>query len=179
MESDFAKVEGVIDVVSGFTGGTLKNPTYNGDHSGHYEAVRVTYDPQIVSYRDLLGHFWINIDPFDARGQFCDKGASYLSAIFVSDAAEQQLAEESRQSVQQWFGGREVATRILDRTTFYPVEEYHQDYAEKNPLRYYYYRSGCGRDRRLAELWQTKPDDDEGGFLRDIARSLGKLIRDH
>lgn len=160
MESDFAKVEGVIDVVSGFTGGTLKNPTYNGDHTGHYEAVQVTYDPQVVSYRDLLGHFWINIDPFDARGQFCDRGTSYLSAIFVSDAAEQQLAEESRQSVQQWFGGREVVTRILDRTMFYPVEEYHQDYAEKNPLRYYYYRSGCGRDRRLAELWQTKPDDD-------------------
>jgi peptide-methionine (S)-S-oxide reductase len=179
MESDFSKVDGVIDVVSGFTGGTLENPTYNGDHTGHYEAVLVTYDPQLVSYRELLGYFWINIDPFDSRGQFCDKGPSYLSAIFVSDAAERQLAEESKLSVQQWFGGQEVATRILDRNTFYPVEEYHQDYAKKNPLRYSYYRSGCGRDRRLAELWYKKPDADEGGFLTAIASSLGRLIRDH
>ena len=96
MEADFEKVVGVTDVVSGFTGGTLPNPTYNGNHDGHYEAVEITYDPNQLSYQQLLEYYWVNIDPFDDRGQFCDKGHSYLAAIFVADEAERKIAEESK-----------------------------------------------------------------------------------
>jgi len=156
MESDFEKVEGVTDVVSGFTGGTLENPTYKGDHSGHYEAVKITYDPNKISYEGLLGHYWINIDPFDARGQFCDKGHSYLSAIFVGNETEKLLAEQSRKKVVERFPDQDVVTPILPASTFYPIkgdESYHQDYYKNYPLRYKYYRFGCGRDKRLAEIW--------------------------
>lgn len=159
MESDFEKLAGVTDVVSGFTGGTLKNPTYNGNHSGHYEAVEVSYDPAKVSYQDLLAYYWVHIDPFDARGQFCDKGHSYMSAIFVANAKERALAEQSRQKVVAQFPDQQVATSILDANTFYPVqgnESYHQDYYKKNPLRYKYYRYACGRDSRLHDIWGDK-----------------------
>lgn len=156
MESDFEKVEGVTDVVSGFTGGTLENPTYKGDHSGHYEAVKITYDPNKISYEGLLDHYWVNIDPFDARGQFCDKGHSYLSAIFVGNETEKLMAEQSRKKVVERFPDQEVVTPILPASTFYPIkgdESYHQDYYKNYPLRYKYYRFGCGRDKRLAEIW--------------------------
>ncbi len=156
MESDFEKLEGVTDVISGFTGGTVENPTYKGNHDGHYEAVEVTYDPEVVSYKELLEYFWINIDPFDARGQFCDKGHSYLSAIFVANATERKLAEESKQKVIANFPDQTVVTPILDAGTFYPVkgdEEFHQDYYKKSPLRYKFYRWNCGRDQRLQEIW--------------------------
>lgn len=156
MESDFEKVEGVSEVVSGFTGGTAKNPTYNGDHTGHYEAVRVFYDPEKVSYKELLNHYWVNIDPFDDRGQFCDKGHSYLSAIFVADEEQRRLAEQSRQKVVAEFPDKEVVTPILPAATFYPIkgeESYHQDYYKKSPLRYKFYRYSCGRDDRLEEIW--------------------------
>lgn len=156
MESDFEKLEGVTDVVSGFTGGTLRNPTYNGNHTGHYEAVEITYDPEIISYEELLKHYWINIDPFDDKGQFCDKGPSYLSAIFVSNENERNLAEQSRQTVVERFPDKAVVTPILDASTFYPIkgdESYHQDYYKKSPIRYKYYRYNCGRDRRLKEIW--------------------------
>lgn len=159
MESDFEKLNGVTDVISGFTGGTLKNPTYNGNHQGHYEAVEVTYDPKIVSYQDLLDHFWVNIDPFDDRGQFCDKGHSYLSAIFVANKQERALAELSRKKVVQQFPNQKVVTPILAVSTFYPIkgnESYHQDYYKNNPIRYKYYRWGCGRDKRLKEIWGNK-----------------------
>lgn len=143
MESDFEKLAGVTDVVSGFTGGTLKNPTYNGDHSGHYEAVEITYDPKKVGYQALLDHFWVNIDPFDARGQFCDKGHSYLSAIFVANENEKKLAEQSRQKVVKQFPNKKVITPILQAATFYPIkgnESGHQDYYKNNPVRYKFYR---------------------------------------
>ena len=156
MESDFEKLPGVTDVVSGFTGGTLENPTYNGDHTGHYEAVEVTYDPDIVSYQQLLDHYWVNIDPFDARGQFCDKGPSYLSAIFVANDLERELAEASRVKVVERFPNRKVVTPIHDASVFYPIkgdESYHQDYYKKSPVRYKFYRWNCGRDQRLAEIW--------------------------
>lgn len=156
MESDFEKLAGVTDVISGFTGGTLKNPTYNGDHSGHYEAVEVTYDPKKISYQALLDHFWVNIDPFDARGQFCDKGHSYLSAIFVANDKEKKLAEQSRRKVVEQFPNKKVITPILKASTFYPIkgnEIGHQDYYKKNPVRYKFYRFNCGRDRRLQEIW--------------------------
>ena len=156
MESDFEKLPGVTDVVSGFTGGTLKDPIYYGDHTGHYEAVQVSYDPQKVSYQALLDYYWRNIDPFDARGQFCDKGQSYLSAIFVANEMERKLAEQSRQKVVAQFPGKRVITPILKATTFYPIkgdESYHQDYYKKNPVRYNFYRYTCGRDARLKEIW--------------------------
>lgn len=156
MESDFEKLEGVTDVVSGFTGGTIKNPTYTGNHQGHYEAVEVTYDPRVVSYKKLLDHYWVNIDPFDARGQFCDKGPSYLSAIFVANEEERKLAESSRESVVSQFPDKKVITPILNASTFYPIkgkESYHQDYYKNNSTRYKYYRWRCGRDQRLKDIW--------------------------
>ena len=157
MESDFEKLAGVTDVVSGFTGGTLKDPTYNGDHTGHYEAVEVSYDPAQVSYRNLLDYYWVHIDPFDAKGQFCDKGSSYRSAIFVADEQQRKLAEQSLRKVQAMFPDQQVATVILPAGTFYPIKgkegEYHQDYYKKNPLRYHYYRYTCGRDQRVQEIW--------------------------
>ena len=159
MESDFEKVKGVTDVISGFTGGTLKNPTYNGNHRGHYEAVEITYDPKIVSYQQLIDHFWVNIDPFDDRGQFCDKGHSYLSAIFVANESERKIAEESRKKVVNQFPGKKVVTPILPASTFYPIkgdESYHQDFYKNNPVRYKVYRWNCGRDQRLKQIWGDK-----------------------
>ncbi len=159
MESDFEKLEGVTDVVSGFTGGTLANPTYNGNHSGYYEAVEITYDPKRVSYKQLLDFYWVNIDPFDARGQFCDKGPSYLSAIFVENEIEKEIAEQSKREVVEKFPDRKVVTPILNSSIFYPItgkESYHQDYYKNNPIRYKTYRWRCGRDKRLREIWGDK-----------------------
>ncbi|GFD77811.1 peptide methionine sulfoxide reductase MsrA [Alteromonas sp. KUL156] len=159
MESDFEKLEGVTDVVSGFTGGIAPNPTYNGNHEGHYEAVKITYDETKLSYRDILDHFWVNIDPFDARGQFCDKGPSYLSAIFVANDQERTLARETKAAVQAQFPNKEVVTPILDASAFYPIkgdEIGHQDFYKKSPVRYKFYRWNCGRDQRLKEIWGDK-----------------------
>lgn len=159
MESDFEALPGVSEVVSGFTGGELENPTYNGDHSGHYEAVEITYDPNIVSYQGILDHYWVNIDPFDDRGQFCDKGHSYLSAVFVSSAEERLIAKKSRQQVVDMFPDQTVVTPILEANTFYPIagkESYHQDYYKNNPIRYKGYRWRCGRDSRLRDIWGDK-----------------------
>ena len=156
MESDFEALHGVSEVVSGFTGGELINPTYNGDHTGHYEAVEITYDPEIVSYQGILDHYWVNIDPFDSRGQFCDKGHSYLSAVFVATPEERALAEKSRQAVVEMFPDQTVVTPILTTNTFYPIagdESYHQDYYKNNPIRYKGYRWSCGRDKRLRDIW--------------------------
>jgi peptide-methionine (S)-S-oxide reductase len=159
MESDFEKLEGVSEVISGFTGGELENPTYNGDHTGHYEAVEVIYDPAVVSYKDLLAHYWVNIDPFDSRGQFCDKGPSYLSAVFVANEQQRQLAEASKRRVVDEFPQRTVVTPILETSVFYPIkgrESIHQDYYKKNPVRYNLYRWNCGRDSRLTEIWGSR-----------------------
>ena len=159
MESDFEKLEGVSDVISGFTGGTLKNPTYSGNHTGHYEAVEITYDPNIVTYQGLLDHFWVNIDPFDARGQFCDKGFSYLSAVFVADEKERELAELSKQKVIAQFPNQKVVTPIILSKIFYPIkgnESFHQDYYKTNTVRYKLYRWNCGRDQRLTDIWGDK-----------------------
>ena len=159
MESDFEKLEGVTDVISGFTGGTLKNPTYNGNHEGHYEAVEITYDPEKVSYKELLDYYWVNIDPFDDKGQFCDKGPSYLTAIFVANERERKLAEESRRQVVEQFPGKKIITPILNTSIFYPIrgkEIHHQDYYKKSPYRYKVYRWSCGRDKRLKEIWGDK-----------------------
>lgn len=154
-EADFEKVDGVVDVVSGYTGGRVRNPSYeqvSAGGTGHYEAVLVTYDPSKVKYSDLLSVFWRNVDPFDAEGQFCDKGESYRAAIFPSSVAERKAADASREYLVAHFK-RDLATRIITRAQFYRAEDYHQDYYKKNPLRYRYYRSRCGRDDRLAEVW--------------------------
>jgi len=153
MESAYQEHQGVSDVVSGFTGGTLQNPTYQGRHDGHYEAVKVTYDTAQVSYQQLLDFYWVNVDPFDNRGQFCDKGFSYRSAIFVSDDSERALAEQSLAVVESEFTGQTVYTEVLDVTQFWPVEAGHQDYYLTNPIRYKYYRWNCGRDQRLQQIW--------------------------
>lgn len=156
MESDFEKLKGVSDVVSGFSGGEITNPIYNGNHQGHYEAVEITYDPAVVSYEKLLEYYWVNIDPFDAKGQFCDKGPSYLSAIFVANDEEKKIAEASRERVVKQFPDMKVITPILKAATFYPIqgkESYHQDYYKTNSVRYKYYRWRCGRDQRLKDIW--------------------------
>jgi peptide-methionine (S)-S-oxide reductase len=159
MESDFEKLAGVTDVVSGFTGGILKNPTYNGNHQGHYEAVEITYDPKQISYKEILDHYWVNIDPFDDKGQFCDKGHSYLSAIFVANRKEREIAEKTKESVKKQFPNQIVATKILEKSTFYPIqgdERYHQDYYKNHPVRYKFYRWSCKRDERLKQIWGAK-----------------------
>ncbi len=156
MESDFEKLAGVTDVVSGFTGGALENPTYKGNHTGHFEAVKITYDAEKVTYEQLLAYFWVNIDPFDSRGQFCDKGPSYLSAIFVANDKEGKIAEQSRRKIVEEFPDLHVVTPILQASTFYPIkgrESYHQDFYKKSPVRYRAYRWNCGRDKRLKEIW--------------------------
>lgn len=161
MEADFEKLEGVTDVISGFTGGALKNPTYRGNHQGHYEAVLITYDPNRISYQELLDHYWVNIDPFDAEGQFCDKGSSYLSAIFVANETEKQIAEQSKKEIEDRFPNERVVTPVLNASTFYPIkgdESYHQDYYKNNPIRYKAYRWNCGRDKRLKEIWGDVKD---------------------
>jgi len=158
-EADYEKLEGVTDVISGFTGGTLKDPTYNGNHEGHYEAVEITYDPDKVSYKELLDHYWVNIDPFDDKGQFCDKGPSYLSAIFVANELERKLAEKSKRKVEAQFPNKKVVTQILNASIFYPIkgnESYHQDFYKKSPIRYKAYRWNCGRDKRLKDIWGDK-----------------------
>jgi len=161
MEADFEKLEGVGEVVSGFTGGELKNPTYNGNHEGHVEAVKITYDPAKISYKELLDHFWINIDPFDAEGQFCDRGPSYRSAIFVQNEKERKIAEKSKKGIQKMFPDKKVVTPIRKASTFYPIkgdEIYHQDYYKKSSVSYKFYRWNCGRDQRLEEIWGDKTD---------------------
>lgn len=160
MEKDFDALPGVSDVVSGFTGGELKNPSYNGNHDGHYEAIKVSYDADKITYQELLEYYWHRIDPFDAGGQFCDRGHSYQSAIFVANAKQKQLAENSKQKLQAQFKDSKVVTPILAAGTFYPIkgdESYHQDYYKKSPLKYKFYRWKCGRDQRLKEIWGKKP----------------------
>ena len=155
MEPPFDALPGVLSTTSGYTGGTTVTPTYeqvSGGGTGHAEAVQVTYDPTKISYRQLLDVYWRNIDPLAKDRQFCDVGRQYRSAIFYGSEEERRLAEESKQRLEQARGWR-VVTEIVPVGPFYPAEEYHQDYYRKNPLRYKYYRFGCGRDRRLEELW--------------------------
>lgn len=156
MESDFEKLEGVSEAVSGFTGGKAPNPTYKGDHEGHYEAIEVTYDPLVVSYQQLLDYYWLNVDPFDAQGQFCDKGHSYLSAIFVANEKERTLAHASREKIVDQFSPQTVVTPVLPTAAFYPIkgdESYHQNYYKNSPKKYAFYRWRCGRDKRLNDIW--------------------------
>jgi peptide-methionine (S)-S-oxide reductase len=157
MEPPFDALDGVLSTSSGYTGGTVENPTYeqvSQGGTGHREAVRVEYDPARVSYPQLLDTFWHNVDPLDGGGQFCDRGRQYASAIFVADAEQRRLAEASKQALELSKRFEQpIATGILAAGTFYAAEDYHQDYARRNPLRYRFYRSGCGRDARLKAVW--------------------------
>ena len=155
MQPAFDKTNGVIDTVVGYTGGHTSNPTYEEvgtGRTGHYEAIEVHYNPDIVTYSKLLDSFWRNIDPFDASGQFCDKGPTYRSAIFYLSPEQKKLAEETKKAVEERFK-QPVVTEILKANTFWPAEAYHQDYYIHNPVRYKFYRYRCGRDARLKELW--------------------------
>jgi len=164
MEPPFDKLEGVIATTSGYTGGHTENPTYkqaSSDTTGHYEALQVTYDPSIVGYETLLNVFWHNVDPLDAKGQFCDKGESYRTAIFYNNDAQKNLAEASKKElVDSKYFKEEVVAVIKEAKTFYPAEGYHQDYYQKNTVRYKYYRFACGRDNRLEELWKNSAGKD-------------------
>jgi peptide-methionine (S)-S-oxide reductase len=157
VEADFDKVPGVLETVSGFIGGTTKNPSYKEvvqGGTGHLEAVRVTYDPLKVSYAQLLGVFWRSVDPTDAGGQFCDRGEAYTTAIFALDQQQRREAEQSKAELSASQVLRApIVTPIRDAGPFYPAEDYHQDYYKKNPVRYRIYRYGCGRDARVREIW--------------------------
>jgi peptide-methionine (S)-S-oxide reductase len=157
MEPPFDALDGVLSTTSGYTGGHLERPSYeqvSEGGTGHREAVRVEYDPARISYSKLLEVFWRNVDPLDGGGQFCDRGPQYASAIFAADAEQRRLAEASkRELAQSRRFAQPIATEILDAGPFYPAEDYHQDYARKNPLRYRFYRRGCGRDARLEAIW--------------------------
>jgi len=158
VEHDFDQIPGVIETVSGFTGGHVPDPTYNqvsAGGTGHHEAVRITYDPAQVSYAELLTAFWHSIDPTDPDGQFCDRGESYETAVFVKNEEQRRLAEASRQAAERELG-EEIVTPIEEAGAFYPAGAYHQDYYEKRPLRYRFYRWNCGRDSRVEDLWGAK-----------------------
>lgn len=157
MEPPYDALDGVISTTSGYTGGQAANPSYqqvSAGGTGHAEAVRVVYDPAKVDYQQLVEVFWHNIDPTQADGQFCDHGNQYRTAIFYADDEQKRIAEQSLADLEKSkpFEG-EIVTEITPAMTFYPAEDYHQDYYQKNPLRYKYYRWACGRDQRLTELW--------------------------
>jgi peptide-methionine (S)-S-oxide reductase len=156
VEADFDKVPGVLSTTSGYIGGNVPNPTYqqvSAGGTGHAEVVRVVYDPSKVSYRDLLAFFWRNIDPLTVNAQFCDRGSQYRSAVFYLDDEQKRLAEASKAEMAQHFKPRPIVTEIAPATEFYPAEDYHQDYYQKNELKYKFYRWSCGRDARLEEVW--------------------------
>lgn len=159
MEEPFDTRQGVISTTAGYTGGHKTNPTYaevSAGATGHAEAVEITYDPKQISYQELLEIFWHNIDPTTRDRQFCDRGDQYRTAIFYHDAEQQRAAEASKKHLEDGGKiGQPIVTQIVAASTFYPAEDYHQDYYRKNPLRYRYYRYRCGRDRRLKEIWPS------------------------
>ena len=157
MEHPFDELEGVKSTTSGYIGGHKKNPTYpqvSSGGTGHTEAVLIVYDPKKIGYEDLLKVFWRNIDPLTPNRQFCDSGSQYRTGVFYHNEEQKRLAEESKKAIEK--SGRfsqPIVTEITAATKFYPAEDYHQDYYEKNPVRYAIYRYSCGRDRRLKDLW--------------------------
>jgi peptide-methionine (S)-S-oxide reductase len=156
MEPPFDKLDGVISTTSGYTGGYKESPTYeevSSGTTGHAEAIQIVYAPEKIGYGKLLEVFWRNIDPTDGGGQFCDRGNQYRTAIFYHDDEQKRLAQQSKKALIESKGFKEIATEITAASTFYPAEEYHQDYYTKNPVRYKFYRYSCGRDKRLKELW--------------------------
>ena len=160
VESDFDKVPGVISTTSGYIGGKTAKPTYeqvSSNSTGHAEAVEIVFDPAKVSYAQLVEHFWRTIDPTTKDQQFCDRGSPYRTAIFAQDAQQLKIAQDSRIALEKSKPFKEpVVTEVVQANAFYPAEDYHQDYYLKNPVRYKYYRSSCGRDSRLKQLWGDK-----------------------
>jgi peptide-methionine (S)-S-oxide reductase len=146
------KIPGVVDAVSGYAGGDMRNPTYE-NHEGHREAVKVTYDPAKISYRQLVDRFWPLVDVTDAGGQFCDRGYQYSTAVWVATEAQRQAAEASKAAAAARLKGRMIVTPIERYSSFWLAEGYHQDYAKKNPVRYNFYRQTCGRDARVKAVW--------------------------
>jgi len=156
MEESFDKVRGVIKSVSGYSGGHVKNPTYKQviyKDTGHVEAIAVYYDSKLTSYEELLKIFWVNIDPFDTKGQFCDKGKSYRSVAFYKNLKQKKLIQSSILDIEKKFNKKKVATLVWKFEKFYPAEDYHQDYYQKNFLRYLAYKSGCQREETLKKIW--------------------------
>ena len=157
VESDFELVNGVSDVVSGYTGGHTQNPTYkevSSEKTGHFEAVEIRFDDSIVSLKALADYYWKTIDPTDDKGQFCDKGTPYKTAMFYQNDQQKAVFEASLAKVEKTKPFKaDVVTQILPADAFYPAEEYHQSYYTKNPIRYAFYRSSCGRDSRIERLW--------------------------
>jgi peptide-methionine (S)-S-oxide reductase len=157
MEPPYDELEGVVSTTSGYIGGTTANPTYeevSAGSTGHAEVVQVVYDPAKVGYAELLNVFWHNIDPLTANAQFCDHGSQYRSGIFYMNEEQEELAKQSKEALASsgWFD-QPIVTEIVPAGEFYPAEDYHQDYYEKNPIRYKFYRYACGRDQRLEEVW--------------------------
>ena len=156
MEESFDKINGVVKSISGYSGGHVKNPTYKQvvyKDTGHVEAIAVYYDPKLTSYEELLKVFWVNIDPFDAKGQFCDKGKSYRSVAFFQNVKQKKLIEESIVNIEKKFNKKKIVTLVWEFEKFYPAEDYHQNYYQNNFLRYLAYKSGCQREEILNKRW--------------------------
>jgi len=157
LEHDLEKIDGVLTVESGYSGGDLINPTYE-NHMGHQEVVKVSFNSDLISYKDLLKNYWLNIDPFDDRGQFCDRGNSYKPVIFTSNEEQVREVKESQKNISRDLNIEvdQLKVEILDAKTFWIAEKYHQDFAVKNPIKYNFYRNSCGRDNRLKKIWGRK-----------------------
>jgi peptide-methionine (S)-S-oxide reductase len=161
LEADLEKVKGVEDVVSGYTGGHVPNPTYKqvtSGNTGHYEAVKVTFNKTEISYEELIKYYWQNIDPFNDEGQFCDTGNQYKAAIFYEDQEQLDIATKTKKLVEKKLK-KQLKTEILEASTFYEAEEYHQNYAANNAAKYNFYRWRCGRDKRLNEIWDSNKNE--------------------
>ena len=154
LEHDLEKIDGVLSAESGYSGGDLTNPTYE-NHSGHQEVVKVIFNSDVISYKDLLKRYWINIDPFDNQGQFCDRGNSYKPIIFTSNQEQKSDAIETQKTISEVLNVplEQLKVDIIDSKAFWIAEKYHQDFAVKNPLKYNFYRTSCGRDNRLKKVW--------------------------
>ena len=157
MEESFEKLEGVEEVISGYSGGDVENPTYKEvtyGNTGHFEAAKIIYDQDLVSFKELLNLYWKNIDPFDSAGQFCDKGLSYRSVIFYENENEKKIIVNSIKAIESKLKGKKVVTFVRKFKKFYPAEDYHQDYYQKNFVNYLLYKKACGREARLKEIWK-------------------------
>jgi len=158
MEEFFEKIKGIEEVISGYSGGKTENPTYKevtyGD-TGHFEVAKIIYNKEIISYKEILNLYWQNIDPFDAAGQFCDKGLSYRSVAFYQNQNEKREVENSIKNIEKRFKGKKVVTFIRKFKKFYPAEDYHQDYYQENFMNYLLYKKACGREKTLQKIWKN------------------------